>query len=340
MRIVYLVPFSEAGLKNRFFEPYENPTANVPPFAYLREYLLGRGIDLKTVDFWSGKKDEADAIISFDYPPTGIYGLAYFIRTLLGKKDGFAVSAGKLEKTLSVFRKRILFQWESPVNNPWMYKSAGGFHRLFDKTYSIPDLAGAERFYYPQNFDSWNKEYFDRRRSSFLVFMNSPRRAKGFFRKELYTKREEAVSFFAELGEIDVYGGGWNGHKNAAIRNAAKGKAQNKPETFSRYSFALCFENAVWPGYLTEKIFDCLFVGTIPVYLGDPDVGKNVPAECFIDAGKFGGWNDLRGFLKSRSAADIKNYREAARSFLDSQSFKKFKKEFFAETILKSIKEA
>ena len=334
---VYFVPFSGEGLGDRLFLPYKNPTANVPPFSYLRDYLRERGIEAKTIDFWDGGKNSADTIISFDYPPTGVYGLAYFLRGLLGKKSGFAVGAGKLKKILKSFKKRILFQWESPVNNPWMYKTWGGLHRYYDKIYSIPDFSGAERFYYPQNFDSWSGEYFDRPRDGFMVFMNGPRRAKGFFQKELYTKREEAVEFFAKNGGIDVYGGGWDGHKSEAIRGAARGRADNKPETFSRYKFALCFENAIWPGYLTEKIFDCLLVGTIPIYLGDPEIEKKVSPGSFVDARKFSDYKELVEFLRSRSSDDLKNYRESARNYLDSEGFKKFTKEFFAETVFGAI---
>lgn len=331
------MPFSEEGLGDRIFLPYKNPSANVPPFDYLREYLRERGVEAKTIDFWDGAKDSADTIVSFDYPPTGIYRTLYFLRRIFGKKSMFAADAGKLKRVLKTFRKRILFQWESPVNNPWMYKAVNDFHRFYDKIYSIPDFAGAERFNYPQNFNSWSREYFDGPHQLFMVFMNSPKRAKGFFQKELYAKREKVAEFFAKNGEIDIYGGGWERHKNAAIRGAAKGFAGNKPETFSRYKFALCFENAVWPGYLTEKIFDCLFVGTIPVYLGDPEIEKRIPPDCFVDIRKFNNYIELRQFLRSLSSDDLRNYREAARAYLDSKAFKKFTKEYFSETVLKAL---
>ena len=44
------------------------------------------------------------------------------------------------------------------------------------------------------------------------------------------------------------------------------------------------FENARdIPGYITEKLFDCLFAGCVPIYWGEPNIQSIVPKECFID---------------------------------------------------------
>eukprot|EP00633_Aureoumbra_lagunensis_P005025 CAMPEP_0197307068 /NCGR_PEP_ID=MMETSP0891-20130614/4492_1 /TAXON_ID=44058 ORGANISM="Aureoumbra lagunensis, Strain CCMP1510" /NCGR_SAMPLE_ID=MMETSP0891 /ASSEMBLY_ACC=CAM_ASM_000534 /LENGTH=384 /DNA_ID=CAMNT_0042790047 /DNA_START=313 /DNA_END=1464 /DNA_ORIENTATION=- len=45
----------------------------------------------------------------------------------------------------------------------------------------------------------------------------------------------------------------------------------------SHYPFYLVFENAICPGYVTEKIWQSLQVGTIPIYLGTRDIIKFVP---------------------------------------------------------------
>jgi hypothetical protein len=46
-------------------------------------------------------------------------------------------------------------------------------------------------------------------------------------------------------------------------------------------------------GYITEKIFDCLYAGTIPLYLGAPDILKYVPADVFVDCRKYSSWTDM-----------------------------------------------
>ena len=47
-----------------------------------------------------------------------------------------------------------------------------------------------------------------------------------------------------------------------------------KMEPLSRYMFHLAFENTIEEGYVTEKIFDALFAGTVPVFLGDAETAR------------------------------------------------------------------
>ena len=73
---------------------------------------------------------------------------------------------------------------------------------------------------------------------------------------------------------------------------------ENKTETISKYKFAVCFENTSYPGYVTEKIIDCLVAGLIPIYLGAPDISEFVPEEAFIDMRKFNTWQELDNYVR------------------------------------------
>eukprot|EP01039_Chlorochromonas_danica_P006314 gene6314-6963_t len=44
-----------------------------------------------------------------------------------------------------------------------------------------------------------------------------------------------------------------------------------KRQVIGRYMFNLAFENSIEDGYVTEKPFDALQSGTVPIYLGDPN---------------------------------------------------------------------
>jgi len=80
-----------------------------------------------------------------------------------------------------------------------------------------------------------------------------------------------------------------------------KGEA-TKLEVISRYRFTLAFENAIDPDYVTEKFFQPLAVGSIPVYLGAPNIDEFSPGEdAYINAADFGGAKELAGYL---AAAD------------------------------------
>jgi len=59
--------------------------------------------------------------------------------------------------------------------------------------------------------------------------------------------------------QVDLYGRGFN-------------EIKYKEEGLCDYMFSVVIENSEVPGYFTEKILDCFATGTIPVYLGAPDI--------------------------------------------------------------------
>ena len=60
---------------------------------------------------------------------------------------------------------------------------------------------------------------------------------------------------------VDLYGRGIN-------------SIEKKEEGLDDYMFSVVIENGQYSGYFTEKIIDCFATGTIPVYHGDPSIGK------------------------------------------------------------------
>ncbi len=71
-----------------------------------------------------------------------------------------------------------------------------------------------------------------------------------------------------------------------------------KHQTIAAYPFCLAFENSIATDYVTEKIYDCLMAGTVPIYLGTPDVAEFVPEGSYIDATAHGGPRGLAAYLK------------------------------------------
>ena len=70
-----------------------------------------------------------------------------------------------------------------------------------------------------------------------------------------------------------------------------------KLAVISRYHFCLAFENSIAPDYVTEKIFQPLLAGTIPIYRGAPNFQQFVPEGSFINADAYNGPNDLADYL-------------------------------------------
>ncbi|MBT9147751.1 MAG: Alpha-(1,3)-fucosyltransferase FucT [Syntrophomonadaceae bacterium] len=174
---------------------------------------------------------------------------------------------------------------------------------------------------------------------------------KGSKGSELYSERIRALLALQNFGNVDLYGYGWDTSLYQILRNIPgsqkfpymywknrkalraiyKGQVKSKYETLSQYRFALCFENSVMPGYIPEKIFDCFFAGTVPIYLGAPDVENYIPKNCFIDMRDFDNYGELHAYLLGLSGDDISSLREAAREYLSSAQYLPFTKEKFVE---------
>jgi hypothetical protein len=76
-----------------------------------------------------------------------------------------------------------------------------------------------------------------------------------------------------------------------------------KLETIARYKFTLAFENSISQDYVTEKFFDPLTAGSVPVYRGAPNIDDFAPGErCFINAADFHGPRDLAEYLSYLAA--------------------------------------
>ena len=71
-------------------------------------------------------------------------------------------------------------------------------------------------------------------------------------------------------GQVDLYGRGFN-------------EIPNKEDGLCDYMFSIAIENAFYETYFTEKILDCFATGTIPVYLGTPDISKYFNKDGIID---------------------------------------------------------
>ena len=71
-------------------------------------------------------------------------------------------------------------------------------------------------------------------------------------------------------GQVDLYGRGFN-------------EIVNKEEGLCDYMFSIAIENGQYETYFTEKLLDCFATGTIPVYLGSPDIGDYFNKDGIID---------------------------------------------------------
>ncbi|HET9339833.1 MAG TPA: glycosyltransferase family 10 [Casimicrobiaceae bacterium] len=72
-----------------------------------------------------------------------------------------------------------------------------------------------------------------------------------------------------------------------------------KLRTIARYRFTLAFENSIAKDYVTEKFYDALVAGSVPVVLGAPNTRDFAPADrCYIDTSDFDGPAALAAYLE------------------------------------------
>ena len=168
---------------------------------------------------------------------------------------------------------------------------------------------------------------------------------------QLHLDRIEAIGYFARRGGFRLYGRGWDkpiegfsaAYHQAALKVYAGPIAldvQTKRNVLNGYRFSICFENCAFPGYVTEKLFDCFLAGCIPIYLGAPDITDFVPAQTFIDFRRFGSLAEVDRYARDLSEAEAQRYLDAARDFLASSEFDKFDAARLAQEMVDILEEA
>lgn len=173
----------------------------------------------------------------------------------------------------------VAWSMEASVNYPLLASPA--FMRMFDlaMTYrldsSVP-IPYSSYYGAPTDFcAALRKALQPKQRDRLaLLFVSSP------FNR---SRRFEFVGELMHHLNVHSFGRQMN---NRTIAND-QGRA-TKLELAASYYFTLALENAIDEDYVTEKFFDPLVAGSVPVYLGAPNVDRFSPGErCFINVNDF-----------------------------------------------------
>lgn len=70
--------------------------------------------------------------------------------------------------------------------------------------------------------------------------------------------------------------------------NNIGGPVADKRAFVRKYKFSLAFENSSYPGYTTEKILEPMLENSIPLYWGNPLVGKDFNTRSFLNFHDYG----------------------------------------------------
>jgi len=193
----------------------------------------------------------------------------------------------------------------------------------------------------PFQFSPPNDTLFKKLKYTLAFFYTMTLKVTRTFRSMcLYKDKMKVLKHLLDFNLIDIYGRGWDTCSLFRdYRSHFKGPVADKHAVISKYKFSLCIENMKFPGYLTEKIYDALFAYTIPIYLGDPDIDKQIPENCYIDLRKFVDYQDLISYLENMPRPVFDDYIQSIKMFVDTYEKKTFTCQKFGELIADKVEE-
>jgi len=158
---------------------------------------------------------------------------------------------------------------------------------------------------------------------------------------ELYSERKRVAEWFFQnkIPGFGFFGWGWDTFRIILFKRTIfkfklpkrfipgywRGVVGDKLETISKYKFNIAFENTcLINDYVSEKIIDCFFACTVPIYYGAPNIEDKIPKNCFIDYRNFKSVSELYLFIEKMSDEEYLRYQKNISKFIDSSDFKEF----------------
>jgi len=208
---------------------------------------------------------------------------------------------------------------------------------------------------WPQDLTSYLKN--PKTKNDRVVIVNS--NLLNLRRGENYSLRRQAIN---NIKDLDLYGYQWNNSlvrklhtffielkkyafkvrdlKMQGVRNYFRhfnnylGEVEDKRMVISMYKYCLVIENS--SEYLSEKIFDALLSGCIPIYIG-PDLNSyEIPSFLYLQAQP--NIADIRSKIKAAKKINYEEWRESLDIWLaDPKTYENWSKDLFLSKIINML---
>lgn len=334
-------------VQNKIFfnENDKSGAKNNLKFIYLKKFLKEKNIFFDTLDTINDL-DKIDFLIFVDYP------LKYSSRKSLHAFQS------KIPKILVTDENKFI---RPPV---WEKKNLDQFNFVMSIDDDFVDNIKFFEYSVADHVKDFNLNFkiqdvdFDKKKLISWITWN-----KASFSKQInFSLRKKIINWYENNhpSEFDLYGPNWdelsfpyssifeylNNHRFAYIRKLLgkkykiwKGRVDNKIEINKDYKFCFAFENtSSLNGYITEKIFDVFYAGSVPVYFGAKNIEEHIPKNCYIDFRDFANFGDMHNFLKSFKKNNYLAMQTNIKNFLFSEKSYKFTAKFFCEKIFELMK--
>ena len=138
-------------------------------------------------------------------------------------------------------------------------------------------------------------------------------------------ERVETYNLFSTYKKVEGFGHPFGNWSNGEIK---------KYNNLKNYKFSVCYENRLYSGYYTEKLFHAKTAGNIPIYYCDDEVSNDFNEKCFINLNNYESLESLFEHIKEVDQDD-----NLYNSYLREPLFKDglIKKEFLPKSILQFI---
>ncbi len=283
------------------------------PFYAWREALRALGHDLKTTTFTEPLTDCA-----------GLY-VCGVPHTQLLFNAVHQIPAHKI----------VLLLFEPPTVASWYYKKE--LHTFCNKVFTMLDEYVDNnkycKLYYPQPSLTYETPIsFNEKKLCSMISTHK----MSHHPQENYSARLQTIRFFEQyaLNDFDLYGIGWDMQHYPSY----KGKVVSKLATLQQYKFCICYENMHdVKGYVTEKIFDVMRAGCVPIYWGASNITDYVDADCFILRESFTSTAQLYNYIAAMTQAEYENYLQAITKYLASKKAQFFSTEYFVHMMISAL---
>jgi hypothetical protein len=322
----------KAFFGNKIFDKNQNvlKVGNFEKYYKLYDEFEKSGYKIATNDIH--KIDEANIVLYFDTPKT----------------------LPKIEDK----EKSYLLAIESSIIRPENFDKSK--HQYFNKIFTWNDnLVDDEKYIkinYSFSFPTDIYKNTNRGKLCCLIVSNKSSSLKN----ELYSERVMLIEWFEKnhLDDFHLYGFGWETFKFEGVKiiralnkvpflnsvvyqlfskkyKSYQGIVDSKTSTMRKYRFAIAYENVKDEyGYITEKIFDVLIAGCVPIYWGAKNITKYISADCFIDRREFKNNEELYAYIKNMTDNEYLNYLTNIENYLNSEKSQQFNADYFSKTIV------
>jgi hypothetical protein len=242
------------------------------------------------------------------------------------------------------------FMWEPPSTTPENYKSP--MHNRFPIIFTWhDDLVDSRKFHkmvYPQLSRFPEMPHMPFKEKKLLINISANKIS--VHPRQLYSERRNSILHFERQcpEQFDLFGYGWDHLPMGVWRDlwpfpvhrfpSYRGTVKNKWDVMPKYRFSLCYENIYGePGYVSEKIFDSLRCGCIPIYWGAPNIAQYVDPEAFIDRTKFASNRELEAYICTITEKEYARFQEAGQDYLNSSRFARFSPQSHVDNLIHTL---